>query len=464
MDKELKNSSMGSGYVFLMVGNMLAKTFGSYVQDIIERHTSYGKRFAQHKEDKEKEKRSAESAEKIKISREEHRLKLEEMKERFRTDLILAENKFASNIADKQYQSFLKSCFPLRNPYDVDVMFMVKHDENAHLVGGQMKVVPSSNGQGIVPLRIIAAMPGMQFPMSQDIKSELSLFLVNNFGADSGHAVFSDIGSWKDDIPANDASVNYLYMALQGQPTMVLVPEFLDGGNTIKFKIWSWGLGKNLPYPSGFDFGQLDLKKIENEILIEELRTYATLLKKAGIKNEVISKSMVLVNTIDDKNFKISEEERQLLLSQIQMPDELMRAGVLQKRLREVTSTAFSVVCGMFADSYHLKNFGTVPILPSILPSMPGVEIMLSDIRDFYIELANIVHIQGIFTNEMAARFELQLLESIKQISDDANTLRPLIDDFYNFYIDLDRETIKELNPIVKQLKLRNYEARREIK
>lgn len=452
------------GYLYLMLGNMLAKVAGPYAQDLFERKTEYGRQYARRKDAKEQEKRSAETAEKLKISQAEHQLKLEQMREHFETDLILAENKFASNIADKQYQTFLKSCFPLRNPYDMDVMFMVKHDENTHLVGGRMKVVASSNGQGIVPLRIIAAMPGMQFPMSQDIKSGLSLFLVNNFGANSGHAVFSDIGSWKDDIPANDASVNYLYMALQGQPTMVLVPEFLDGGNTIKFKIWSWGLGKNLPYPSGFDFGQLDLKKIENEILIEELRTYAALLKKAGIKNEVVSKSMVLVNTIDDKNFKISEEERQLLLSQIQMPDELRRAGVLQKRLRGVTSTAFSVVCGMFADAYHLMNYGTVPILPSILPSMPGIEIMLPEIRDYYIALANTAHVEHIFTNEMAARFELQLLDSIKQISDDANTLRPLIDDFYNFYIDLDREIIKELNPIVKQLKLRNYETRREIK
>lgn len=453
-----------SGYILLMLGNMLAKVAGPYAQDWYERNTEYGRQCARRKEAKEQEKRNAETAEKLKISQAEHQLKLEQMRVHFETDLILAENKFASNIADKQYQTFLKSCFPLRNPYDMDVMFMVKHDENTHLVGGQMKVVASSNGQGIVPLRIIAAMPGMQFPMSQDIKSGLSLFLVNNFGANSGHAVFSDIGSWKDDIPANDASVNYLYRALQGQPTMVLVPEFLDGGNTIKFKIWSWGLGKNLPYPSGFDFGQLDLKKIENEILIEELRTYAALLKKVGIKNEVVSKSMVLVNTIDDKNFKISEEERQLLLSQIQMPDELRKAGVLQKRLRGVTSTAFSVVCGMFADAYHLMNYGTVPILPSILPSMPGIEIMLPEIRDYYIALANTAHVEHIFTNEMAARFELQLLDSIKQISDDANILRPLVDDFYNFYIDLDRETIKELNPIVKQLKLRNYETRREIK
>lgn len=447
-----------------MLGNMLAKVAGQYAQDWYERNTEYGRQYARRKEAKEQEKRNAETAEKLKISREEHQQKLEQMQEHFMKDLILAENKFVSNIADKRYQAFLKSCFPLRNPYDMDVMFMVKHDENAHLVEGQMKVIPLSNGHGIVPLRVIAAMPSMQFPMSQEIKSVLSLFLVNTYGANSGHAVFSDIGSWKEDIPANDASVNYLYMALQGQPTMVLVPEFLDGGNTIKFKIWSWGLGKNLPYPSGFDFGQLDLKKIENEILIDELRSYAALLKKVGIKNEAISKSMVLVNTIDDKNFKISEEERQLLLSQIQMPDELMKAGVLHKRIRSVTSTAFSVICGMFADAYHLMNYGTVPILPSILPSMSGVEIMLPEIRDYYITLANIAHVECILTNEMAARFELQLLESLKIISDDEHTLRPLIDDFYKFYIDLDRETIIQLNPRVKQLRLRDYEIRREIK
>ena len=452
-----------SEYTFLMLGNMLARVAGPYAQDLYERRTESGRQYARRKDAKEQEKRSAETAEKLKISKAEHQLKLEQMREHFKNDLILAENKFASNIADKQYQTFLKSCFPLRNPYDMNVMFMVKHDINAHLVGKSMKVVHSSDGQNIVPIRIIAAMPGIQFPMSQDIKSGLSLFLVNNFGANSRHAVLSDIGSWKDDIPATDASVNYLYMALQGQPTMVLVPEFLDGGNTIQFKIWSWGLGGDLPYPAGFDFGQLDLKKIENEILLEELRKYAALLKKAGIKNETVNKAMVLVNTIDDHNFKISEEERQLLLSQIQMPDELRKTGVLQKRLRCVTSTAFSVICGMYADAYHLMNYGTEPMLPSVLPTMQGVEIMLPEIRDYYIALANTACAESIFTNEMAARFELQLLESMKQISDNADTLRPLIDDFYNFYIDLDRKTSKELNPIVRQLQLKNYETRREI-
>lgn len=452
-----------SGYVLLMLGNMLAKVAGPYAQDWFECNTEYGRLYAQRKEAKEQGKRQSETIEKLKISQEEHNNKLEQMQERFRMDLTLAENKFASNLADKQYQTFLKSCFPLRNPYDMDAMFMVTYDENKHLVKGQMKIVPSSNGHGIVPLRVIAAMPGMQFPMSQDVKSELSLFLVNNYGTNSGHAVYSDIGSWKDDIPANDASINYLYMALQGQPTMVLVPEFIDGGNTIKFKIWSWGLGKDLPYPMGFDFGQIDLKKIENDILKEELIAYAALLKKVGIKNDAISNSMVLINTINDPNFKISEEESQLLLSKVSMPDELRHAGRGQKRLRGVTSTVFSVICAMFADTYHLKNYGIIPILPSILPSMPEIKIMLPQIRDYYLALTNTAHLEGIFTNEMAARFELQLLESIKQISDDTNILQPLIDDFYNFYIDLDRATIKELNPSIKQLELKHYETRREI-
>ena len=195
----------------------------------------------------------------------------------------------------------------------------------------------------------------------------------------------------------------------------------------------------------------------------EELIAYAALLKKVGIKNDAISNSMVLINTINDPNFKISEEESQLLLSKVSMPDELRHAGRGQKRLRGVTSTVFSVICAMFADTYHLKNYGIIPILPSILPSMPEIKIMLPQIRDYYLALTNTAHLEGIFTNEMAARFELQLLESIKQISDDTNILQPLIDDFYNFYIDLDRATIKELNPSIKQLELKHYETRREI-
>ncbi len=453
-----------SGYLFLALGNVLAKVAGPYAQDYYEQHSEFGRQYAQRKEKKAQEKRAAETAEKLKISNEEHRLKLKQIREQFENDLKLAENKFKSNIEDRQYQAFLKSCFPLRNPYDMDVMFMVKHDENSCLVSGKMKKVLLSNGNGIVPLRVIAAMPGIQHPYSQDIQSELSLFLVNNFGSNSNHAVLSDIGSWKDDIPANDASVNYLYMALQGQPTMVLVPEFIDGGSTVKFKIWSWGLGENLTYPRGYYLGQLNLNTIENNILFNELKVYSALLKKIGIKNDTINKSMVLIDTIEDTNFNISDKERQLLLSQISVPEEIRKAGTFQKRVRSTIATVFSAVCGMIADSYHLKAYGTTPILPSILPSMPGVDIMLTEIRDYYIALANAAHIEGIFTNEMAARFELQLLEGIKRVRDDATILRPLIDDFNNFYLDLNEEIMKEFNPLIKQLDLRNYETRREIK
>lgn len=75
----------------------------------------------------------------------------------------------------------------------------------------------------------------------------------------------------------------------------------------------------------------------------------------------------------------------QHLYSQLSETDEI-RASVKEKISKQV-SGIFSCCAGMYADAYHLVEYGTVPKLPLLVGSIPGAEMIRRSIADFYISL-----------------------------------------------------------------------------
>ena len=51
---------------------------------------------------------------------------------------------------------------------------------------------------------------------------------------------------------------------------MVLSPTLINDGKTFIFKVWSWGLGEELNYPVGFEFGRLELQPLYIKAVYEE--------------------------------------------------------------------------------------------------------------------------------------------------------------------------------------------------
>jgi len=465
MSNKTTSDSGMSGYAWLMVGNMISRVFGDYVQGMIEKVPVLGPFLADSRRTIQSEKRENEIASKVYINEHEHELKLKEMRQKFENDLEIVQLQFFNKQEDAKYKEFLKSCFPLRNPYDIAMPFNYLYGAKEDQSRIRMSTVAKGNGLPVVPLRLILAMPDSLSSLASDINSELSLFLINNFPSNGMHAVLSDIGSWREDIPVNDASINYLYKGLHGQPTVVVVPEFMDRGGTIKFKIWSWAMGDERLYPEGFNFGQIDVDVLSRHLWCEEIKEYAMTLQRAGMKNKAVSEAMIIIKTIEDPSYNLSMEDKQRLLSQIDIPDEVKKFNNHSKKLRTALSTIFSVVCAMYTDAYHLKTSGVTPLLPYILHTLPGANLYLREILGHYLLLTHLAHREHIFSTEMAADFELTLIENIRKIGGSENEyIAPLINDYKTYFLptlldaakhgDQSQESIKKLNAKANNLKI----------
>lgn len=454
---ETSNKSGMGGYAWLMVGNMISRVFGDYVQGMIEKVPVIGSYLSDFRRTIQTERRDNEIASKVYVNEQEHLLKLEEMKRKFEYDLDVVQTQFFNKQEDAKYKDFLKNCFPLRNPYDIAMPFNSLFNEEEELSRSRLATVTAGKGMSVVPLRVILALPNSLSSYASDINSELSLFLINFYAANGMHAVLSDIGSWREDIPVNDASINYLYKGLRGQPTLVIVPDFLNDGGTVKFKIWSWAMGDNRLYPDGFNFGQIDIDVLSRQIWVEEIKDYYQTLQKTGLRNSSVNDAMVIIKTIEDPSYNLSMDEKQRLMSQIIIPDEVKKYNNHSKRLHSALSTAFSIVCAMYTDAYHLKTSGVKPLLPEILPLLPCANLYIKEILSHYLLLTHIAHQEHIFTSVMAAEFELLLIEKLQLLgANDVDYIKPLIDDYKTtfFPILLDaakndvntRDAIKRLN------------------
>ena len=249
-----------------LIGGMLGRVVAPIAQDIFENKTETGRKLAEKKFEKQRKLSALEYENKLALSTHDHQEKLNEMKAQFELNLKKAEHQMQLQYSEWEKETFWKHCFPLRNPYEVGGMQT-----------GQVSKIGTlllPNKQQIVPLRVITALKDNTNEISATLNANISLFLANYYSANSEHAIISDIGAWKEDIPINDASVNYLFRGLKGQPTLVVVPTFTDSGNTVKIKLWSWGLGEDLQYPIGLNVGWFDVDTIRRQAQISQLKEF----------------------------------------------------------------------------------------------------------------------------------------------------------------------------------------------
>lgn len=403
--------------VFLL-GGMLGRIAGPIAQDWFRYKTKLGREIALREEDAKKKMSLFELDNKLKLSAQGHIEKMAELEKQYIDGRKRAEEQMYIAREDWQQKLFWEKCFPLRNPYELPLGYEPVFDENRRRIEGRCKLstVALPNNRDIVPLRIITALKDSTHPSAMSINGDLSMFLVNNFAANGIHAVVSDIGSWREDAPINDASINYLFKGAKGQPTMVIMPVFTNNGSTVRLKVWSWGLGEELNYPVGFDFGWFNLDTIKRQVLYTEIKSFKKILDKTELtlppeakKLSTDIKKLSIFEKIEDL---ISEEEFDNLLTLMDLPDEI-KANV-ERKTNDIISSIFSCLAAMHTDSYHLSQYGTLPLLPYKLHEIKGVTIMLPFIRDYYMALINAKAIEGVITLEQAANIELQLAKELK--------------------------------------------------
>ena len=333
---------------------------------------------------------------------------------------------------DWQQKLFWEKCFPLRNPYELPLGYEPVFDENRRRIEGRCKlsIVALPNNRDIVPLRIITALKDNTHSSAMSINGDLSMFLVNNFAANGIHAVVSDIGSWREDAPINDASINYLFKGAKGQPTMVIMPVFTNNGSTVRLKVWSWGLGEELNYPVGFDFGWFNIDAIKRQVLYTEIKSFKEVLDKTELtlppEAKKLSTDIKKLAIFEKVEHSVSEEEFDNLLVLLDLPEEIK--SQVERKTNEIISSIFSCLAAMHADSYHLSQYGTLPILPSILNEIKGVKIMFPFVRDYYMALSNAKLIEGVITPEQAIQIGFTLGEQAQILECTENEIKPIVE------------------------------------
>ncbi len=435
------------------LGGMLGRIAGPIAQDWFRYKTKLGREIASREEDAKRRMSLFELDNKKELSRIDHENKLAQLEKQFVDARKRAEEQMFISRQEWQQKMFWEKCFPLRNPYEMPLGYKPLFKEGTdRLEKCLLSTVSVANNKEIVPLRVITAVKDSA-TNAVTFNAELSMFIVNYYAANGIHAVISDIGSWRDDAPINDASINYLFQGAKGQPTLVIMPLYTNGGNTVRLKVWSWGLGEDLPYPKGFDWGWYDIKAIKRKVLYSEIKEFSRVIQEskmimpATFEREVVKK----LSIITQNEPSLSEDDFDRLLTVLDVPKEIQ--DVVERKTNEIVSTIFSTLAGMCADGYHLTQYGTIPLLPYLIKDLPGVDLMLPYIRDFYRSLLYSQISSGVLSIENAANIEMTLAKAIRDIKNSSILYEDLISDVRQLNYNIEGESHRELINSIREFK-----------
>lgn len=238
-----------------------------------------------------------------------------------------------------------------------------------------------------VPINIFLAKTDPHSPFAaliqSDLKNKLATFIQTAYTADpfGSHPSICRIGDWKDGFQ-DAAFINALWFGLQGQPSIVVNPIQSEFGEILDLNVSIWGLGESGLVPTtrnvisghfGSAIGRI--KRDETRLWIEhglpvsspEMKYNADLLKQ---------EEALAANGNGDY---IDH-----LLVQYKLPKEIQNR-VITKFANEYNHIV-SCVSGMFADIYHLVEYGAQPYMPLAINSYNKVSGKDFQIPDVVIE------------------------------------------------------------------------------
>ena len=404
---------MTGGLFFL--GSMLGRIMGPAVQDLYEQHTRHGRSMVERRLQKEIEKEERDFERKKQFSQDEYERSLEKMKIELEEKKKNSEAQLLLAYSDCNQKRFIQDCWPLRNPFEVPLGIEPIYAENkSRLESCKLKTV-DTDGLSIVPLRVISALKNNEMSYAPTTNGELSMFLMKHYAANSSHAVLSDIGSWKSDAPVNDATINYLFMGLKGQPVVILAPEHTHDGSIIRFKMWGWGLGEKLAYPAGFDLGWIDINALYQRIVAKEVKKFSHSLAQSEISvtNKKLERAKEIIDKLDKHADTLTKDEIDVLINLLPTPEEI--GATCRRKTNEVIANTYSCITGMYADAYHLNNYGVAPQLPLILNTLKGIDFFLPTIADFYSTLFQFATEKNILPPEKIFILEWNIIKQLER-------------------------------------------------
>lgn len=368
-----------------------------------------GWRYITKAEEKEKAQRDEDKAKEFAMKIDYQRLSHEQRLQEARESHSLAMQQWAQ-------KTYYERCWPLRNPFEMQICEPISNDTQ-YL------------DQLIVPCRLISALKDSDHPYARTINGNLSSFVVNYFPTNGMHAVVSEIGAWKEDAPSNDASINYLYAGLKKQPVLVLSPSLINDGKTIILKAWSWGLGEELNYPAGFEFGRIELRPLFQKTVYDESLEMWKLAKEIGNSTKLFSPALQhnlsIIKDLTEK--ELSKEAKEKLYTFLKDAPEISEA--VKRKMESKLSGVFSCIAGMYADAYHLFEYNTPPRLPELLHKIPGVEYMLPSLKAYYLDMLQKMEELNCDKN-MIANTYAEVAESFSKLNFDFKIREGIIEPF----------------------------------
>lgn len=446
------------GTVGFLLGGLLGRVAGPVALDWFENNTEMGRKMKDQKIMDKKQEYTLEREHRGIVREQEYKEYLKRQAVEFKQKMIQAENQHVLALQSWNQQNFFQNCFPLRNPYDMPLGVILQEGVPEHPYTLQTTIL--ENGKQVMPLRVITALTSDMHPQAETVNSELSSFLVTNYPVNSIHGVLSEIGAWKDGFPVNDASINYLFMGLKGQPAIVIAPNFINEKSMERIKVWSWGLGEDLAYPVGFDCGWIDLNLINRKLVIIEVKKAVELNKKIDHPLSLSMKqAYTIIESMEKLEDKLSEDEKNNLIRQVPIPNEIRPTALRQ--LNGIVSQVYICLTSMFADGHHLMEYGTRPLLPSLFSNMKDIYFLAPYVRDYYISLLNVALEKKQITWLDVCKTEIELAQSINNLGCTIDVYERLIEDsksMMTILIDIPEYTdqVKNLNLICKNLKKKN--------
>ncbi|MCH5176040.1 MAG: hypothetical protein J1F40_09145 [Prevotellaceae bacterium] len=260
-----------------------------------------------------------------------------------------AQSQFANQLKMWQMGQFNEKMWPLLTPFD------------------HPSLKPQyTNGQQI-PINVFLAKTDPRSAFGQllqaDVKNRLSNFLQTTYSNSIDHPCVCRIGDWKDGFQ-DAAFINALWYGLQGQPCIVINPIQSEFGEQLDLNVSLWGLASTgytpltqtvITGPFGSAIGR-----------IEREETMRWRNNDLPISSPEMKHNMELLK--QEENLRAmgkGDDIIEYLQSQYKLPKEIQNE-VITKFSREY-SHSIACITGMYADIYHLIEYGAEPFMPQAI-------------------------------------------------------------------------------------------------
>ena len=262
-----------------------------------------------------------------------------------------AQNQFANQLKMWQLGQFNEKMWPLLTPFDHPSL-------KPQYASGQQ-----------VPINVFLAKTDPRSAFGQllqsGVKNRLSNFLQTTYSNSADHPCVCRIGDWKDGFQ-DAAFINALWYGLQGQPCIVINPIQSEFGEQLDLNVSLWGLAAEgyapltqtvITGPFGSAIG-----RIERQETIR-WRDNGLPISSPEMKHNVgLLQQEENLRTLGKGNDVID-----YLLGQYKLPKEIQN-NVITRFSREY-SHSIACITGMYADIYHLIEYGAEPFMPKAINS-----------------------------------------------------------------------------------------------